>query len=216
MKKLVTSIALLSALTANAPFASADMIETVSEASLASPFMTADGQPLEATLVQLSAVDSQTVEATPVEVTEDGVRAHSTMSIRVSAPQVVSASWGVIFGTKKCIVTENGSKDDCSIEGFLVQIEPGLGGLKGSAGIAKLSIDSDLRGMMDLPISGIDLKASVLRTWGYEEFAAKDQTYAGIEADVNVSLVKFTLGLLKKLEGTGPDYLLTGGVGVGF
>lgn len=216
MKKLL-NVALIGVLVVGSmSYASdSDMIEIGADAGTVSPFFDEEGNQLTATVVSLRQIDSENVEIQPVEVTENGIRALSTMSIRLSAPQIVSASWGVVFGTKKCFVTDDGGKD-CSVEGLLFQIEPGLGGLKGSIGVARVSIDSQLKGMMDLPISAIDLKASGVRTWGLDTFAAPGQTYLGIEADVNVQMVKFSVGLLKKLEGQGADLLLSGGVGVGF
>jgi hypothetical protein len=202
--------------------ASDSMIEIIEEHGTATPFVNERGDTMTATVVAIRQPDAETLELQPVEVTESGIRAHSTMSVRLSAPQIISASWGVVFGTKKCMVRGD-IKEDCYLDGLLMQIEPGLGGLKGSVGIAKISSAPEaLRGMMELPISAMDLKASAFRTWDLSTlaatgpFSAAAQTYAGLEGDINVSMVKFSLGLLKKLDGGGPDWLLTGGVGYGF
>jgi hypothetical protein len=133
------------------------------------------------------------------------VEALGTWGVRLSSPQIVSASFGVLIGRIDPPSDEFHGTHLPS--GVLLQIEPGVGGGKLSVGVAK--------GL--LPMAGAGIKASLLRTWGHPLFTEPRQTYAGVEVDATF-FIKLSLGAMTRMGGsaTAPRWIVTGGIGLGF
>jgi hypothetical protein len=129
----------------------------------------------------------------------------ATWSVRLSTPQVASASVGLLLGE---IDPPPDFKGESHLpHGLLMQVEPGCGGGKLSLGYAK--------GL--LPHAGGGVKLSLLRTWGKPWFTDPRQTYLGVEADASF-FVKLSLGILVRVnkDEHAPGFLLTGDIGLGF
>ncbi len=127
-----------------------------------------------------------------------------TWGVRVSSPQILSASVGVLVGS---IERPPDAGNQMHIpHGLLIQVEPGLGGGKASLGYAT--------GL--LPYAAAGVKASVLRTWGRPLWTEPGRTYVGLEAEASF-FVKLSLGVLARVAGpSGGRVLVTGGVGLAF
>jgi hypothetical protein len=127
-----------------------------------------------------------------------------TWGVRLSSPQILSASAGVLIGE-----IERPAKAGQRMHiphGLLVQIEPGLGGGKARLGYA----------MGLLPYAAGGGKASVLRTWGHPLWTEAGRTYLGVEAEASF-FIKLSLGLMTRVAGpSGGRVLVTGGVGLAF
>jgi hypothetical protein len=198
----------------------ASEIEVYDQAPIAgvvSPFMDKDGNALNAIPVKIKQKSINEVELeVPPEATDS--RMAFTLSARLNTPQILSASFGVVFGKFHC----HGPSywDFCTLEGILIQIEPGLGGGKLSAGIAQLYYDPSQPqdSLLGTPIVGLDLKASILNTWGAVFMANPEQAFLGGEVDVTVGFVKFSFGVLGRIFGSQPDqgWIFTSGIGAGF
>jgi hypothetical protein len=128
-----------------------------------------------------------------------------TWGVRLSTPQIVSASAGVLIG--QLDPPQPPPPGTHLPSGFLLQLEPGLGGGKLSAGY----------GIGLLPYAAAGLKLSALRTWGHPLFAKPNQTYLGIEAEATF-FVKLSLGVMRRVRGDNSTarVIVTGGIGLGF
>jgi hypothetical protein len=127
-----------------------------------------------------------------------------TWSARLSSPQIVSASFGLLIGEIE--PRQPPASGTHLPHGLLLQVEPGLGGGKASVGYVK--------GL--LPYAAGGLKASVLRTWGHPVFADRHQTYLGVEGEA-AFFINLSLGVMRRVAGPGTGrWMLTGGVGLGF
>jgi len=128
-----------------------------------------------------------------------------TWGLRFGTPQIVSASAGLLIG--KIDAPEPPPPGTFLPRGLLLQIEPGLGGGKLSAGYAS--------GL--LPYAGYGIKLSALRTWGHPWVAKPRASYLGIEADASF-FVKFSVGVMRRVGGdpASSGTMLTGGIGLAF
>ena len=128
-----------------------------------------------------------------------------TWGLRLSTPQIVSASAGVLIG--EIDAPEPPPPGTYLPHGLILQVEPGLAGGKLSAGYAK--------GL--LPYAGAGIKLAVLRTWGHPLVAKPRATYLGIEAEASF-FIKFSIGLMQRVGGNPASSrtMLTGGVGLAF
>jgi hypothetical protein len=119
-----------------------------------------------------------------------------TAAVRLSTPQVLSASLGAIIGTEA-----KGRS-----EGLLVQVEPGLHG-----GKFRLGWGANKR------VIGTSMAFSALRTWRNPPGTDPGLTYFGAEGQIMVVGVVANLGLYQRVSGSAePDVLLSFGIGVGF
>ena len=128
-----------------------------------------------------------------------------TWGVRLSTPQIVSASAGVLIG--EIDAPEPPPPGTHLPHGMLLQVEPGLAGGKLSVGYAK--------GL--LPYAAGGLKLSALRTWGHPLVAKPRATYVGIEAEATF-FVKFSVGVMRRVGGNPASSrtMVTGGIGIGF
>jgi hypothetical protein len=128
-----------------------------------------------------------------------------TWSVRLSSPQIASASVGLLVGE---IDSETPPASGTQLpSGLLLQVEPGLGGGKASIGYAK--------GLLPYAAGGV--KVSVLRTWGHPLFADPRRTYVGIEGEASF-FIQLSFGVMRRVAGSGDSgrWLVTGGIGLGF
>ena len=128
-----------------------------------------------------------------------------TWGVRLGNPQIVSASAGILVGE---IDPADPSASGTQLPtGLLLQVEPGLGGGKLSAGYAT--------GLLPYAAGGV--KASWLRTWGHPLFAEPGRTYVGVEGEATF-FIKLSLGVLRRVAGEGDSgrWMVTGGLGLGF
>jgi hypothetical protein len=114
---------------------------------------------------------------------------------QITTPQKLSASVGTLVSLRA-----RGSDD-----GLLLQIEPGLGGIKGALGYGA-------RGAL----FGWSARVAGLRTWGDPWGADSDTTYVGPEATFSFFSLKVGLGALRQVSGDDDDWLCTAGLGIGF
>jgi hypothetical protein len=128
-----------------------------------------------------------------------------TWGVRISTPQIVSASAGVLIG--EIDAPEPPPPGTFLPHGLLLQVEPGLAGGKLSAGYAS--------GL--LPYAAYGIKLSALRTWGHPLVARPRATYLGIEAEASF-FVKFSVGVMQRVGGNpaSSGTMVTGGIGIGF
>ena len=149
-------------------------------------------------------------------------RFRHTYSITCSFPQYVSCGiTGIICLNQKRWSTDVGA----SVAGLLVQLEPGLGGVKLAAGYGFISSTRNFTGHrlgplghMGIPYLGYALKAVVLRTAYRPWNLPAGGSYAGAEAQFNFLMLDLRAGVLGQVDGrdwTRP-WAATWGVGVGF
>ena len=95
-----------------------------------------------------------------------------------------------------------------------MQIEPGIGGGKGSIGFGQMYYNSS---GLD---SGYMLKAAAMHTWGEPVFGVEpDQTYVGIEAELlALSSLSLSAGAYTHVGGSddGSEWIFSGGIGYCF
>jgi len=129
-----------------------------------------------------------------------------TWGVRLSSPQWISASGGILIGQIERPADADPKKTHLP-HGLLLQIEPGLGGGKLSVGYAT--------GLLPYAAGGV--KASLLRTWGKPLFADPNCTYVGLEAEASF-FIKFGVGVMARVAGAedSPKILVTGGIGLAF
>jgi hypothetical protein len=128
-----------------------------------------------------------------------------TWGVRLSSPQIVSASGGILIG--KLEPDQPPPPGSFLPHGLILQVEPGLGGGKVSVGYAK--------GLLPYAAGGV--KLSALRTWGHPLWAEPRATYVGLEAEA-AFFIQLSVGLLKRVGGNtaSPGLIVTGGIGLGF
>lgn len=195
------------------------MIEIVADEDgvYRTPFVeTESGAPVVAVPVAAEAAgDGESVELRRIFLgeRENGVGVVLVGGVRVSTPQIVSGSIGVILGSKR----ETHCAEMCVASGVLLQAEPGLGGGKLSVGYA-WGLGQGVGDIFLLPMGGVAVKFSALQTWGRTWSVAPGQTYIGGELDISAFLLKFSIGLMKRVAGEaeGDDWLFTIGGGFGF
>jgi len=126
------------------------------------------------------------------------------LSAEVGSPQKLSANLGIRVGTVKKDGADYG-------RGFLIQVQPGLGGGAFNLGWAPVALPS-----WGTQAVGLAIKARVLRTWGDPWGGLEpDQTYAGGEVAL-AWIVKVSFGMLTRVSsGGGKKTIFTWSVGVG-
>jgi hypothetical protein len=102
-----------------------------------------------------------------------------------------------------CIMMEHPHREVCSHDFWILQIEAGRGG-------GKLQFGAGLWYMV-----GGMAKASLMRTWGDPMEVEPDQTYVGVELELNVFQLHGDVGLYQRIVGD-RETLVTWGVGIGF
>ena len=126
------------------------------------------------------------------------------LSAEVGSPLKLSANLGIRIGTVKKDGADYG-------RGFLIQVQPGLGGGAFNLGWAPVALPS-----WGTQAVGLAIKARVLRTWGDPWGGLEpDQTYAGGEIAL-AWIVKVSFGVLTRVSsGDGKKAVFTWSVGVG-
>jgi hypothetical protein len=126
------------------------------------------------------------------------------LSAEIGSPLKLSANLGIRIG----IVKKDGADYG---RGFLLQVQPGLGGGAFNLGWAPVALPS-----WGTQAVGLAVKARVLRTWGDPGGGLEpDQTFAGGEIAV-AWIVKVSFGVLTRVSsGEGRKTVFTWSVGVG-
>jgi len=94
--------------------------------------------------------------------------------------------------------------------GFLLQVQPGIGG--GAVNLGWVPASFGAQGTQAIAIG---VKARLLQTWGSPWGTEPGRTYGGFEVAAAVG-VKLSVGVLWKLDdGEGDDTIVTWGVGLG-
>jgi hypothetical protein len=116
----------------------------------------------------------------------------------------LSANLGIRIGTVKKDGSDYG-------RGFLIQAQPGLGGVAFNVGWAPVALPA-----WGTQAVGLAIKARVLRTWGDPWGGLEpEQSYVGGEVGV-AWIVKISVGVLTRVSGdAGSKTIVTWGVGVG-
>ena len=136
--------------------------------------------------------------------------------VRMSHPQKISIGLSAMVSRQpadhECVAT-------CLYRGWRIQAEPGLAGGQISVGWASLVGDRKRRQhfLTDVYV-GYGVRATLLRTWGDANVTPANQTFAGLEADLTITRVNFSLGVMHRVS-SGPserDWIVTGGMGWGF
>ena len=115
--------------------------------------------------------------------------------LKLTGPQLFSVSLGLGYLFKP--------KD----QGPMIQVEPGLHGCKYQIGY--------IRG---INFGLVALKISLLQTWYKPLWGEKDQLYVGVEFEPMVYGFNMNLGGYGHISGNeeNPDFILSGGIGLGF
>jgi hypothetical protein len=130
--------------------------------------------------------------------------------------------WGLSFGSPDRIAAHlglsfGGDVPGAGTEGFALGtgtvVEAVVGQGSGTLGIGKSIVI--LTEERKLRLVG-DLKAIGLRTWDEPRSASAHSTYLGIEGGLSLSVVRFTMGVSKRLEDRleGDEWLYHWGVGI--
>ena len=126
------------------------------------------------------------------------------LSAEFGSPLKLSANLGIRIGigTSKA---EPGAG-----QGFLVQVQPGLGGVAFNLGYTPVALPA-----WGSQAVGFVVKARLLRSWGSPMVIEPKQTFAGAEVGV-AWIVKVSFGYLHRVEsGPGKASVFTWSVGVG-
>ena len=125
-------------------------------------------------------------------------------SVEVGSPLKLSGNIGIRIGTVKKDGSDYG-------RGFLLQAQPGLGGVAFNLGWAPVALPS-----WGTQAVGLAIKARVLRTWGDPWGGLEpEQTYAGGELAL-AWIVKISVGVVTRVSsGGGNKTIFTWSVGVG-
>jgi hypothetical protein len=136
-------------------------------------------------------------------------------ALRLSYPQVVSASLGWIFTRQP---RDYDCRTPCDLWGLFGQVEPGLGGGKASFGYGRV-IGEQRKGPVALSsvYLALGIKGTVLRSWGEQSQIPQGQTYAGPEFEFSIARVNMGIGALGRVSGDqGRKWIITGYLGWGF
>lgn len=114
--------------------------------------------------------------------------------LRVSTPLVISGSAGFRAG------------DDALAMRPSLQVEAGIGG-------GRLAIGLDNTGKPGL---GFGLKAAFLRTWLFPVEVDEDQMFLGIEGEISIKKLVFSLGGYRRTGDGEDDWLASAGLGFVF
>jgi hypothetical protein len=129
---------------------------------------------------------------------------------RLSSPQLVSVSGGVLIGPVDAPApppdAPPAEAERMHIpRGLFLQIEPGVGGGRVGLGFAK--------GLP--PVAAAGIQAFYLRTWGQPLWNEKGRSYVGVQVDATLFL-KLSLGVMRRVDSGEADTAVTGGIGIGF
>ena len=125
------------------------------------------------------------------------------MGAEFGSPLRLSANLGIRIGATK-------DGEPGAGRGFLVQAQPGQGGVALNLGFAPVALPA-----WGTQAIGFAVKARLLRTWGSPLSLEPNQTFAGVELDV-AWIVKLSVGVLQRVQsGPGKATLFTWGIGVG-
>ena len=136
-----------------------------------------------------------------------GAGTFSYLGVSFGTPQRPAAQLGVAFGRN---IPGGGGEFEMGA-GPIVEASIGRGAGQISVGRSLLLL-TDEKAVRVLA----DIRATVLRTWDSPRGASPHATYAGIEGGLSLSVVRFTLGVSKRIESksTGANVLVTWGVGL--
>jgi len=143
-------------------------------------------------------------------------RVYTLTAVRLDYARQLTGSLGALFAQ---VPREVDCRVACDLRGVYAQVEPGLTGGQVSVGWGRLIGDTgrSRRFLANVHLAG-GVKATLLRTWGDSKIADEPQTLAGVEGELTITRVNFTVGLFRPVSGAGPDdgWVLTGGIGWGF
>jgi hypothetical protein len=125
------------------------------------------------------------------------------LSAEFGSPLKLSANLGIRIGATP-------AGEDGAGRGFLLQVQPGLGGVAFNVGFTPVALPA-----WGTQAVGFALKARVLRTWRSPLSLEPKQTFAGAELDV-AWIVKVSFGVLRRVQsGPGKATAFTWSVGIG-
>ncbi len=126
-------------------------------------------------------------------------------SLNLTTPQIVSVSAGLGYKIDDTVTSDKWTN------GFMAQIEPGIGGAKGH--LVYFRGKGGSRGGFAWAV-----KASALRTYGHPVGAEGGQTYLGGELQAGlIPLIKINAGVYRHTSGDDTrDWLFSAGIGIGF
>jgi len=107
----------------------------------------------------------------------------------------------------------------CDLRGPTVQLEPGLDGAQLSVGYARIFGETGRHErFLASPYLGMGVRGTVLRTWREGSLGPSRLTFLGLEGQLTITRVSFTLGALWHMGGVGasPNWAVTWGFGWGF
>ena len=135
--------------------------------------------------------------------------------LHITYPLVVSASLAVMLTSQPSTYD---CATPCDFRGPFIELEPGLGGGKLSAGWTRVTGKTNRSGsFLKAAFIGAAYKVTVLRTWGDHGWVEGGRTYAGFELGVPVAQANVGIGILYRVDnGDGGRWLVTGGAGWGF
>ncbi len=121
------------------------------------------------------------------------------VGLYVSTPQKVSASVGLLVGRQ--------TSDHIFrvVEGWLVEAEPGLGGLRGTIGYGAYVRPAFL---------GYSFGISYLRTWGDPWWTKPRRSFLGMAGDFSFFMMNLKGGAYLGVDGRKRPYLISIGTGV--
>ena len=135
---------------------------------------------------------------------------------RVSYPQRVSGALGAMWVRQP---TSYDCSAVCDFKGPFVQAEPGLSGGQLSVGYAALKAEKrNNKHFLSRTFLGYGIRAALLRTWNDASLTPPDQTLLGVEADLSIIHINFSLAVFHHVGSGDPDdpWIVSGGIGVGF
>jgi hypothetical protein len=125
------------------------------------------------------------------------------LSAEWGSPLRLSANLGIRIGATK-------DGEPGAGRGFLLQVQPGLGGGAINLGFAPVALPA-----WGTQAVGFAVKARLLRSWGSPMTVEPKQTFAGLEVDV-AWIVKVSFGVLQRVRsGPGKGTVFTWSVGIG-
>lgn len=117
--------------------------------------------------------------------------ADTFLTLRASTPLIASAGGGLRLGS------EDGSMRPT------IQGEAGIGG-----GRISLGLDNTGEGAW-----GYGVKASILRTWVEAIDVDEDQTFLGVDVDLSLKQLVFSLGGYRRIGDGDDDWMVSAGIG---
>lgn len=163
-----------------------------------------------------------------VEASKPRIGAIGTWALHYDSATAASASLGLLIGDATC--EGDGHLMFCSGKGGLIRLSLGQAGARASigfAGIEALGTGSRRLGLVTVPITGLSISGSVIRTFEardvdtHESFLPAGQsTYLGGQLDLT-AIVRLSVGLFTMVHSDGltdeeDNWFLNTGIGVGF